>query len=446
MKKSILFSAPIKTRSGYGEHARDLAYAMLLEGGNDYNLQIHPTNWGNTPWTGLDLSTEKGKLISSAIIHTLPPTPPDIFIQLTIPNEFSPIGKYNIGITAGIETDLCAPNWIEGCNSMDMVITTSKHSLKVFQESKFDVHDNVTSKLIKTLELRPDLKTEILFEGLDLSTFKKGLSEDERGSELYKDLSSIKEDFAFLFVGHWLNGPIGHDRKDVGMLIDTYLKAFVNTPASNRPALVLKTSKGSFGIPDRYEILNRINSISGKIKNAPNIYLLHGDLSDSDMNTLYNHPKIKAMVSFTKGEGFGRPLLEFGVTGKPIIASNWSGHLDFLKPDSSILLPGRLDLVHPESSNEWILKESKWFTVDYNYAKKVFQSVHDQYKDYYKTCSSQSSFVKDNFSFNIMARKLKSILDSISVPVQVSLIMPHSEKESTQSPLSLKLPKLKKIE
>ena len=51
-----------------------------------------------------------------------------------------------------------------------------------------------------------------------------------------------------------------------------------------------------------------------------------------EMNSIYNHSKVKAMVSLTKGEGFGRPLLEFSLSQKPLIVSGWSGHMDFLPP------------------------------------------------------------------------------------------------------------------
>ena len=54
------------------------------------------------------------------------------------------------------------------------------------------------------------------------------------------------------------------------------------------------------------------------------------------MNELYNHPKVKAMVSMTKGEGYGRPLAEFGLSKKPIIASGWSGQCRF--PNSRYIL------------------------------------------------------------------------------------------------------------
>lgn len=440
MKQTILFTAPIKTRSGYGDHARDLAYSILKGGSDKYTLYILPTYWGNTPWTGLDVTTEKGRQINECIVETPPPVQPDIFIQLTIPNEFQPVGKYNIGVTAGIETDLCAPDWIEGCNRMDMVITTSNHSLTVLKESKFDAHDKQSHQYVSTLQLKPDLKLEVLFEGVDTSIFTSE-NRSLTTSSLPKFLDSISENFCFLFVGHWLEGNIGEDRKDVGMLIHTFGDIFSNKPASTRPALILKTSSGASGIVDKEKIKEKINKILKPFKVKPSIYLLHGDLTDEEMNILYHHSKIKAMVSFTHGEGFGRPMLEFGVTGKPIIASNWSGHVDFLEPASTLLLPGTLQPVHNSAVNQWILKEAKWFRVDYNFAKQALNSIYTQYKNYTKVSINQKRHVLSNYTLEKMTEVFMNILSKVNVPIQI--VLPSNEP----TPLStFSLPKIKKLE
>lgn len=417
MKQTILFTAPIYTRSGYGDHARDLAYSIIDTLSEDYNLMILPTNWGSTPWTGLDTSTRKGKMIEDCIVSIPPPDQPEVYMQLTIPNEFQPIGKFNIGVTAGIETDLCAPDWIEGCNRMDMVITTSTHSLTVFQESKFDAHDKITNVFTHTLQLKPTLKTEVLFEGYDPGIFN---SENSIDTPIGTFLKDIPETFCFLFVGQWLNGNLGHDRKDVGMLIHTFLEAFHNKPASTRPALILKTSAGNAGIMDRNYIESKIQAIceavsqSTSLTSLPNIYLLHGEISDDEMNYLYNHPKVKAMISFTKGEGFGRPFLEFATTDKPLLVSNWSGQTDFLSEVHTVYLPGKLENVHSSAANNWLLPEAKWFTVDYSYARNILKSVFDRYKDYKKLSTGQKKYVAQKYTLQHMGIKLKDIFSRIS--------------------------------
>ena len=186
-------------------------------------------------------------------------------------------------------------------------------------------------------------------------------------------LNNINEQFAFLFVGHWLQGSPGHDRKDIHTLIDTFCKTFKNRQI--KPALILKTSGASFSVVDRNTMTQKINSVLEKYgKSGPSVYLLHGDLTPEEMNSLYNHPKVKAHISFTKGEGFGRPLLEASVSQKPVIATNWSGHVDFLK--HSILLPGEVKQVHKSAIwKDVIVPESGWFYVNQNYASKIMKDV-----------------------------------------------------------------------
>jgi glycosyltransferase involved in cell wall biosynthesis len=248
-----------------------------------------------------------------------------------------------------------------------------------------------------------------------------------------------------LFTGHWLNGVLGQDRKDIGMMIKTFCESFKNKQLKNRPGLILKTSSATFSIIDRDNMTKKIQEIIAPYGDkAPNIYLLHGDLTDEEMNSLYNHTKVKAMVSFTKGEGFGRPLMEFGITGKPIIASDWSGHKDFLK--YATLLPGELTQVHRSAADKFILQTAKWFTVNYSYASKVLQDVVNNYKKYLETSRKQSHYVKTNFSLDLMADKFCEIVDNglESVPQQVSLKLPKLKK--TAPAPKLKLPKLKKVE
>lgn len=418
MVRTVLMYAPIMTRSGYGDHSRDIAYSIIRN--PKYKLEIHPLNWGNTAWDGLDLNTEKGRTIEKHIVNNHIPNP-DIFIQITIPNEFTRLGKYNIGITAGIETDLCKPEWIEGCNNMDMVIGTSNHTIDVFKNSIFDKHEKDTDRLVETLKLKDSLKLEVLFEGVDTSVYKTvSVTSDKMRSML----NPIKESNCYLFVGHWLEGDLGQDRKDVGMLIKIFSETFKNKPSTTRPALILKTSGSNYSVYDLEEIKTRINSITRDIKNCPSIYLIHGNLTESEMNELYNFNKIKAMISFTKGEGFGRPLLEFTTSGKPVVASNWSGQIDFLNTEMCVLLPGDLTDVHKSVHNAWFMKESKWFTVNYIYAMKVLQSLENNYKEYKKMAENQKKYTSKHFTFDKMSEKLYSILDGIKVAEEIVLNLP----------------------
>lgn len=433
MKPLFVISCPIDTYSGYGARSRDIVKSLIKS--NKYDVKILSQKWGNTPFGFLNIDNPEHKEIIERILPTPQlPKQPDIWAQITVPNEFQPIGKFNIGITAGIETTVCAPSWIEGLNRMNLNLVSSNHAKNVFESSKFEKRNQQTQALEEIIELKSPI--EVLFEGVDTNIYKKIDVFEQK--ELIDSLDSISEKFVFLFVGHWLQGEIGQDRKDVGMLIKTFLETFKNKPI--KPALILKTSGATTSIMDRDEVLSKIEKIRKSIgcDNLPNVYLLHGEFTDEGMNELYNHPKIKSFVSFTKGEGFGRPLLEASISAKPVIASNWSGHIDFLYPEMSILLPGTVNQIHPNAVvKDMILAESGWFTVDYNKASKILEDVYKNYKNYIDGAKKQSYRSRTQFSLDEMSQLLLNILDK-KVPKQVELKLPQLKK--------IELPKLKKID
>jgi len=439
MKKTVIVMGPVATRSGYGNHTRDIVRSLINS--DKYDVKVISLPWGECPMTALDLEADAD--IINCIATTQINYQPDIHIQVTVPNEFQAFGKYNIGITAGIETTVCAPEWIEGCNRMDKIITVSEHSKKVFQDTVFDKVDDKTKQKVGELKLEKPI--EVLFEGVDVDIFHK---ESNIEQTVIDQLREVKESFAFLFVGHWLKGDIGQDRKDVGMLIKVFAEAFKNKTSRNKPALILKTSGATFSIMDRDAIMTRISSILAPYGNkAPNVYLLHGDMTEEEINSLYNHPKVKAMVSLTKGEGYGRPLAEFGTSEKPIIASGWSGHVDFLKPDCSILLPGKLTDVHASAADNHILAQGKWFTVDYAAAAKAMHDVMENYDRYKIGAKKQAEHINTNFTLEKMEEKLVEMINSAaaSIPQPVALKLPKLKKAGDVEAPKIKLPKLQKI-
>jgi glycosyltransferase involved in cell wall biosynthesis len=430
MKPLIFISCPIDTFSGYGARSRDIALAIIKS--NKYDVRILPQRWGSTPFGFLQEDNSNHKLLLNAIWDQPQlPKQPDVWIQVTVPNEFQAIGKFNIGITAGIETTICAPQWIDGVNRMNITLVSSEHAKKVFENSSFEEKNNQTGQVIRKITLEKPV--EVLFEGVNTDIYKKLDAVEGEVVESINDL--VKEDFNFLFVGHWLQGEVGQDRKDVGMLIKTFLETFKGK--KSRPGLILKTSAGNYSIMDRDGILDKIRQIEEAVGgDLPSIYLLHGELSDEEVNILYNHPKVKASVSFTKGEGYGRPLLEASVSQKPVIAPNWSGHLDFLDPEMSILLPGQVTQIHSSAVvQDMLLPESGWFTIDYNKASDTLEDVYKNYKKYTDGAKRQSYRSRTEFSLDKMAENILSILET-KIPKQVQLKLPQLKK--------IELPKFKK--
>lgn len=438
-KPVLVIQCPAGTRSGYGERSRDLVRALIAL--DKYDIKIVSTRWGSTPMNAL---TDQDTDIISRFLTQPLTQQPEIFMQVTVPNEFQPIGKFNIGVTAGIETDLCDPTWLEGCNKMDLILVSSEHAKKVFESTRYDKKDQNTGQLLGSLFLERPI--EVLFEGIRLDKFKKDYAKKPLIENFF---SGVEEDFCYLFVGHWLPGTLGEDRKNVSGLVKSFYEAFKNKQKA--PALILKTSGGAVSVVDRTEIINKINQIKSTIdsKVLPNIYLAYGDLTEEEMNDLYNHPKVKAHVSFTKGEGFGRPLIEAALTGKPIITSNWSGHLDFLNGESSVLVDGKLTQVHQSSVWKGVINpEAQWFTVDYGKASGLLKDVHKNYKMYLEKSRKTYHHIKTNFSFDAMKDKLGTILTTKipEFPKAMSLSLPKLKKVETTEMPKITLPKLKKIE
>jgi len=427
-KPRFVISCPFDTYSGYGARSRDIVKSIIKT--NKYNVELLSQKWGETSWGFCNENPEWEFLLNHLAKHDWNKTQPDIWMQITIPNEFQKVGRFNIGCTAGIESTMCKGEWVEGLNRMDLNWVSSNHAKRVFESAKYDRIDPKTKQKVGIVTLTKPI--EVIFEGVNLDVYKP-LKDDKLKTF---NLSDIKESFCYLFVGHWMNGEHGHDRKNVGVLIQQFFETFKNS--KSKPALILKTSVGTSSYVSREEILDRIRAIKKTInsKNLPNVYLLSGEFSDSEINELYNNPKVKAMVTTTKGEGFGRPLLEFSAVGKPIISTSWSGHMDFLNPQYVYLLPGVLENVHPSAANNWLIKESQWFKVDNNQLKKSFKEMFKKYKTYAIKGKQQKQYVINNFSIEKMQEIVEASLDknTSDLPTQLSLNLPK-----------LNLPKLKKI-
>ncbi len=433
MKQFCAISCPIDTYSGYGARSRDFFKALYELKKDDYEFMILSQRWGQTPWGYLeDNRDEWGWVLPMVNKASQLPRQPDVWIQITVPNEFQPVGKYNIGVTAGIETTLCHGSWIEGINRMNLTLVSSEHAKTVFQQSAFEKKDDKGNTISVTKLEKP---VDVLFEGADLNKYFHIDDDNLEETDLVLQLDEINEEFCYLFVGHWLQGEVGEDRKNVGLMLKTFFETFKDK--KKRPALIMKTSGAGSSIMDRDELLKKIDNIRESVQgDLPNVYLLHGELDDQDMNNLYNHGKVKAMFNLTKGEGFGRPLLEFSLSKKPIIVSGWSGHIDFLQRDLSCLLGGQIKQVHPSAQvKDMILGESGWFNPDVTQAKHYLKDVYEKYDKYVELARKQGHYSKTNFSFEEMKKSLSKHFGA--VPKQVQVQLPKLQK--------LELPKLKKV-
>ena len=230
-KPLLVVQCPIGTRSGYGERSRDFVRALIAL--DKYDVKIISTRWGSTPMNAL---TDNDTDLLSRIITQLTQQP-DIFIQITVPNEFQRVGKFNIGLTAGIETTVCDPSWLEGCNRMDLILTSSEHSKKVFLDTVYEKKDQQSGQSLGMLKLEKPI--EVLFEGIRLDKFQKGYTKQPAIEEIF---SGIKEDFCFLFVGHW------YTRAIVPLTLQTAAHRALDGMESSRWSFSFKLSQRTEGL------------------------------------------------------------------------------------------------------------------------------------------------------------------------------------------------------
>ena len=442
MKKLMLICAPVTSRSGYGAHARDLTHAFIKH--NKYDVKIMDVPWGDCPRNALDKNNENDKILLDCILQEPKlDKQPDVYVDIRIPNEFQTYGKFNIGITAGIETTAVSNVWLECCNKMDLIIVPSEHSKTGFVNALYEkMQQTPDGNQQKVGELKLEKPIEVLFEGADEDVYKPI---DNSSLDLVDD---IKEDFCFLHVGQWTKGGYGEDRKDIAKLVKIFYESFANK--KEHPALLLKTNGATYSIMDREDCLNKIKDLKSRFPkdwNLPNVYLLHGSLSDEEINKLYNHPKVKAFVSLTHGEGFGRPLLEATMTGLPVIASAWSGHCDFLSQEDSLLLGGTLVKV-PDSQlwKDIIVKDSQWFNVNETQAYKALNYCFKEVDEVKQRADNLMKINRDKFTLNKMVEKLDEILTEKTshLSTQVGIQLPKLKKVNSNETPKIKLPKLKK--
>jgi glycosyltransferase involved in cell wall biosynthesis len=429
-KPVCVIRAPFDTRSGYGEMSRDIIHQIIDYGKYDVKLQSIP--WGGTPTGVLNHAVPKDKILIDRIITAPLSRKPELFVTISIPSEFEALGDYNIGITAGIETTVASAQWVAACNKVDLVITISEHSKNVFLFSKYIQNNNLGQPIG---EIKVNKPIEILHNCVDTNIFKKIELRTYLEPTIRDYLDDIPENFSYLFVGHWVRGDYGEDRKNVPLLIKIFLETFKGVPGE-KPALILKTSGAGFSILDREKIKRNIEEIRKSVTlmeghTLPNIYLIHGDLTDLEMNSLYNHPKVKAHVSLTKGEGFGRPLLEASLSGKPVIASGWSGQLDFLDPENAVLVGGELAHVHESATWEnIIIKEATWFRPDPNQCANALYAVFSNYEEFRKRAAKLAKINSKKFSYQTIRNRMFELLDKY-VPefvVESAIILPPLKK------------------
>lgn len=330
--KTVVLRGPALTHSGYGVHCRQVASWLLQRG--DLDVRFIVTPWGDTPWIINDQACDG--LAGEIMKRTTKPEAikADVSIQLQLPNEWDPkLAPKNIGITAAVETDRCMPAWVEACNAMTAVIVPSQHAKQCLTNS-----GNVTRPLM--------VVPEAYSGAIDSPDLPK--------------LDSFPTPFNFLVFGQLTGNNPHSDRKNTFFTIRWLCETFKDDPDVG---IIVKTNAGRNSRIDRNIVTNLLKQLLGEVRKGPGprVYLLHGSMDDREVAALYRHDQVKALVALTRGEGYGLPILEAAASGLPIIATNWSGHLDFLKHGKFISVFYQLAEVHPTRvDNRIFVKGARW--------------------------------------------------------------------------------------
>jgi len=390
--KKVLLRAPVLTQSGYGEHGR-LILRALRSREDLFDVYLHATNWGKTGWQWED--NEERTWIDQCLEKTMRelheaggPLDFDMTVQVTIPNEWEPVAPINIGVTAGIETTKTSPVWLEKGNEMDRIITVSKHSAQVYKDTSYEGKSRETGE-----EVVLSLQTPIDVINYPVKSF-------ESTKEL--DLN-LETEFNFFSVQQW------SPRKNVPQLVQAFVDQFRD---NEDVGLVLKANLMKNCILDRRAT---VNSMKGQLRRLGDykckIYLLHGYLSEQELNSLYTHPKLHAYITTTHGEGFGLPIFEAAYNGMPVIAPDWSGQLDFLynpvkhkknkKRNKAMFSRISYTLGPVQEFALWpgvIEKDSMWAHPEAGSVKMNMDSVYKDYEKFRKQAKELQRWILDNFA------------------------------------------------
>ena len=414
--KKILLRAPILTRSGYGEHARFVLNSLTSN--PEYDVYVEPLNWGQTNWIFED--TDYRKFIDSLVAKfgAYQEGPFDICMQVTIPNEWKKSAKVNIGVCAGIETDRVAPVWLQKANEMDGVIVTSNHARSGFVGSSYTLTDEAGQAVS---QLTCNVPVEVVHYGVkDVKPAKTDLG--------------LKYDFNFLTVAQM--GP----RKNLGPMVKWFAEEF----HKEEVGFVVKANITNNSRIDRIKLKNSIESILKPFgeERKCKVHLIHGNMSDEEVHSLYVDPKVKAYVTATHGEGFGLPIFEAAYSGLPVVAPAWSGHVDFLyapvtnpKSKKTTVKPlfekVAFDIKPVPQEAHWdgvITTDSNWCFPKKDKFQKAMRNVYEAYNSKKSQATQLQDYLKESFNMNSKYQEMVNAVETFSNKSSSSQTTVESDK------------------
>lgn len=384
MLKNIVLRAPVFSQSGYGAHSKDIA--MALWNSQKFNVSILPTGWGGASTSTEGMTLKEKEALEYMCNNKLHQGVPFIFAHVGLPTEFQKIGNFNIGITAGLESDSITQEWVNSCNTMDLVIVSSNVVKDIF------IRSGVTSRV------------EAIEEGVDISIFND--------KPLVEDLfPAIDTSHNLLAIGQWLPGRFGEDRKGIGILIDTFLKTFKD---DKNVGLVLKTYITNNSSVDFYRLRKLLkDTIASHDRKTANIYLVHGNLTTEQLISLYKHPRINGFVSLTSGEGWGRGIAEAIACDLPVAVTGWGGHMHYSNPRYMKLIEYSLKPVSLSAvQSGFFTPDMIWAYPNLEDAKRKMKQLIENPLSNKKNAIEYGKIFRETYNKDIVYLKLVNLLDS----------------------------------
>lgn len=377
--KRVLIRGPLLTQSGYGVHARQIFSYFLSRKDCDITTQILP--WGITPWS---VNTEKEQGIYGEIMGRSKPLEGkyDVSVQIQLPNEWDQnLANYNIGVTAGVETDKCSVEWATvHREKMNLVVVPSFHARSTFLSS--GTGKEKTPIVVIPESYFPELASDPKDQPFQFSTAKN-----------------------FLTIGMFTAEEPDMDRKNIINTVKWFCQEF---DGKEDVGLIVKTSKGRDTTIDRELVRKSLQNVvnNSGCKKPPKVYMLHGPMTRDEMNALYKHKSILGLISATRGEGFGLPMLEAAVAGLPVVCTNWSSITEFLKGDS--FLPVDFDLVSPPDQKvdgNIFVRSVKWANPRESNFKRKLRKLHDENSKFRESAKQHAGILKETHSSKSINKK-----------------------------------------
>jgi glycosyltransferase involved in cell wall biosynthesis len=403
--KKIILRGPLTTNSGYGVHARQIArwvFENVQDKRNDVDVYTDLLPWGITSWI-TDVEAEGG-LVGRLYQNSKSLQEGETFdlsLQVQLPNEWNPfLADFNVGITAAVETNICNPEWIDCVNRMDLIIVPSEFTRNVFINTAKIANKEIKKTIVVIPESFPDQLVD-------------SLGKEQTDSKLSKFLNeTVKSNFNFLLFGQLTGTNPDNDRKNLPYTLKWLCETFMN---NEDVGIIIKTNRGRNTKLDRDQTTIALTQLLSQIlppgMKGPKVYLLHGNLSEKDLLSLYTHSKVKAIVSATKGEGFGIPLLEAAACDLPVLATNWSGHKDFLDKGKYIKFDYQLQPIHPTRvDNQIFINGSQWAQPDEMDVKRKLKKFYESSSMPRQWAKELGTKLREEFCFKSIASKYDEVL------------------------------------